>query len=226
MQISFLNRLSANLLTVIAKTASYTSTLQIEGISHLEAVRTAGHSALWSAWHGQTMLLSTFLRYLGDHPLTCLIPNDWRGETLFHLLNNVGVRPYPINLEKTDMKTARKLAQLVKLIKKEGSDNFLAPDGPSGPSYIVKPGAFFLSEKVGAPILPIGAYSRAVYKVKRWDAYALPFPFARISINIGEPIMLPKETATQEKSAVLTAALHQVTMQAEANFYAAYANTR
>lgn len=220
MEISFYSKLVGNGLKLISTIAMYTARLQVTGMEYVEALNKAGYPLLWTAWHGQTMMLCGFMRQkLVGRRATFLIPDDWRGETLYQFLAGIGMRPHPVDLENRGLDTARKVAQLVRIIKKESYDNFIAPDGPAGPSYEIKPGIFFISQKVGAPILPIGAYGRHVYEVNRWDAYALPYPFCRLSIAIGEPLHLPSEMVEDEKKFRLKAALHEVSMKAKANYY-------
>ena len=77
-----------------------------------------------------------------------------------------------------------------------------------------------LAAKAGAPILPVGAYTRHKYVVNRWDAYEVPLPFSRLSYVVGEPILVPRRYDVPEMKARLVAALHEATMQAKANYYA------
>lgn len=116
------------------------------------------------------------------------------------------------------MATARKLAQLVKLVK-AGRYCYITPDGPFGPSYVMKPGLTYIAQKADAIILPIGAYARHSYQLKRWDRYTIPYPFSRIAVEIGAPLTVEKGMDLTAVNHTLTNILNQVTLQAAANYY-------
>ncbi|MBK8433782.1 MAG: hypothetical protein IPL28_21960 [Chloroflexi bacterium] len=223
MNISWRNKLNGEGLYLISKIAQKTGTLSYTGWENFEAVREAGHPLLWGTWHGQSMLLMPFfLKKLTPYRTIIMMPDDWRGESLYYWTKKNNFHPQPMNLEDKGMDTARKFAELVKLVKEKGYHNYISPDGPHGPSHVVKPGLIYLAEKTGAPIVPIGAYARNVYEVKRWDAYAMPLPFAHIEVAIGQPIYVPRKANRQEMSEKVASAIHHILAQAKANFYLKY----
>src|SRR5690606_11011224 len=124
--------------------------------------------------------------------LVLILPDDWRGSTLVVFTEKLGVAPFPMNLHgDATMASARQLANLVRQVK-AGRDAYITPDGPEGPSYEIKPGITFIAQKADATILPLGAYARRGYRVPRWDRYVMPYPFSKIAIQIGKPIVLEK----------------------------------
>lgn len=69
-----------------------------------------------------------------------------------------------------------------------GNDVFITPDGPRGPRYRLQPGALFLAQKTNCPLLLTRIdYSRCV-RFKTWDGFAIPLPFARVSIVVEPPV--------------------------------------
>jgi lysophospholipid acyltransferase (LPLAT)-like uncharacterized protein len=223
MNISWRNKLNGWGLRSISRLAYRTGRVSVTGWDRVEKVRAAGLPVLWGAWHGQSMMLIPFFHeYLSNYKLQIMMPDDWRGESLYYWTKSVGFYPYPMNLENKGMETARKFADLVKLIKTGEFDNYISPDGPHGPSHVVKPGLVYLAEKVGAPIVPIGAYSRSMYEVKRWDAYGLPLPFAHIEVVIGEPIPVPRKADRTAVTEQVTNALHRVIIEAKDRYYLRY----
>ena len=223
MNVSWRNKLNGFGLHLISAAAAATARTHVTGWEHVEQVRAAGHPLLWGAWHGQSMMLIPFFHErLTSYKLQIMMPDDWRGESLYFWTKRIGFYPYPMNLESKGMDTARQFADLVKLIKTGEYDNYISPDGPHGPSHVVKPGLIYLAEKVGAPIVPIGAYSRSTYEVKRWDAYGLPLPFAHIEVVIGEPIAVPRKADRTAVAEHLTNALHRVIAKAKDLYYLRY----
>lgn len=74
----------------------------------------------------------------------------------------------------------------------KGGDVAMVTDGPRGPAGIVHPGVAALASISGIPALPIGfAYSGA-WRMRSWDRFAVPKPFARVALAHGDPIPVPK----------------------------------
>ena len=206
----------------LAQMVKQTSRYQIEGLSHLDEARNAGKPIIFVAWHGMTMMLAGFFQNHLDsmENLVLMMPDDWRGEALQYFTHRLGATPFPMNLkEDNSMAMARQFIKLVRLVK-QGKDTYMTPDGPGGPAYVVKPGVAYLAQKTGATLLPVGAYVRAGYRLKRWDQYVVPYPFSRISLVIGEQVKMPASSTTHTTiTQPLTDTLHRVTAQAAANFY-------
>jgi lysophospholipid acyltransferase (LPLAT)-like uncharacterized protein len=221
MKIRKRNQIMGNALFYIASLVNRTARLEVTGFNHLEDLLAEKQPIIAAAWHGYNMHLFSLLRQrLPQEKMRVMIPDDWRGETLYQWLKRANQEPVPMDLHDRGMETARKFAKLVQSIKEEKYHTIINPDGPSGPSLFPKPGIFYMAAKVGAPILPIGAYTRHKYVNNRWDAYEVPFPFSRLSFVIGEPILVGRRYELGEVREKLTAALHRATMQAKANYYA------
>jgi lysophospholipid acyltransferase (LPLAT)-like uncharacterized protein len=162
--------------------------------------------------------------FFSDHfdlsSIVLIVPDDWRGAALSIFANKLRATPFPMNLKgEAGMATARRLVKLVRRIEK-GENCYITPDGPDGPAYAIKPGVIFIARKANAIMLPFGAYARHGYRLNRWDQYVVPYPFSRISINVGPPITgLDEGDELELISERLTDALHRVTAQAAANYY-------
>jgi len=167
------------------------------------------------------MLTRFFQEYQADTKVMVMIPDDWHGEVLFPWLELIGFVPRPMNLENKGVGTARKFAQIVRDLKQGGVNNFIAPDGPEGPAYRVKPGLGFLAQKTGLPIIPVGCYNRSGYAVPRWDSYRIPYPFSRIQISVGEPVYLGRKEDTAVVNEKIRRALNDIAIQAKGDYYAA-----
>jgi lysophospholipid acyltransferase (LPLAT)-like uncharacterized protein len=189
-------------------------------MEHLQAAQDQKRPIIFAAWHGMTMMMVGFFKNQYDlSRIVLLLPDDWRGGALTVFANRLGVTPFPMNLHGDgSMATARKLAKLVRQVK-AGRDAYITPDGPEGPSYIIKPGITYIAQKANAMILPMGAYARHGYRVSRWDRYVLPYPFSKIAIQFGEPIDVGEDADLTAVTTHLTQQLHHVTLQAAANYY-------
>jgi lysophospholipid acyltransferase (LPLAT)-like uncharacterized protein len=67
----------------------------------------------------------------------------------------------------------------------------ITPDGPRGPAERLKPGLLYLASRSGLPILPVASASDRYWKLRSWDGFRIPQPFARVAAAYGEPILVP-----------------------------------
>jgi lysophospholipid acyltransferase (LPLAT)-like uncharacterized protein len=79
------------------------------------------------------------------------------------------------------------LRQLVDTLA-AGSNVLLTPDGPRGPVYQASQGVIFLAQKSGAPIVPIHMEYSSSWRLKSWDRFVVPRPFAKLRAIFGAPI--------------------------------------
>ncbi|MBX3214017.1 MAG: DUF374 domain-containing protein [Labilithrix sp.] len=86
---------------------------------------------------------------------------------------------------------ARGLAALVRALKAGGRDAAFAVDGPRGPYGVPKPGVLVAARAAGAVVVPMGSAALGAKTFARaWDRFALAWPFARVSVVLGEPLEL------------------------------------
>lgn len=69
-----------------------------------------------------------------------------------------------------------------------GGNVLVTPDGPRGPVYHVSQGVVFLAQKTGAPVAPIHLEYSSCWRLKSWDRFAVPWPFAKLRAILGAPI--------------------------------------
>jgi lysophospholipid acyltransferase (LPLAT)-like uncharacterized protein len=93
---------------------------------------------------------------------------------------------------------ARALRDFYLAVAKERVSLLITPDGPRGPRYEAKSGALLISQLSGKPILPIAYAASRVFKLRAWDRFVLPLPFARIVLAVGDPIAVPKVVTPQD----------------------------
>ena len=78
------------------------------------------------------------------------------------------------------------------LIAKEKVSPAINSDGPQGPLHEFKVGDLMLSQFTQAPLLPLAYATTRGWRLKSWDQFIVPKPFARVAIVIGEPFITPK----------------------------------
>jgi lysophospholipid acyltransferase (LPLAT)-like uncharacterized protein len=153
----------------------------------------AGTPAIYAVWHGRILLLP----YLyGWRRARVLASRSRDGELLTRFMARFG-------LESVRGSSSRGGAEALRLLARslgEGRDAVVVPDGPRGPRETVKPGIVTLARVSGAPIVPMALGASAEWRLRSWDEFRIPRPFARCVLRFGDPIWVPGEAdrATQE----------------------------
>jgi lysophospholipid acyltransferase (LPLAT)-like uncharacterized protein len=82
------------------------------------------------------------------------------------------------------------LRQLVDTLAADGNV-LVTPDGPRGPVYQASQGIVFLAQKSGAPVVPIHMEYSRCSRLKSWDRFVVPWPFAKLRAIFGAPLIIP-----------------------------------
>jgi lysophospholipid acyltransferase (LPLAT)-like uncharacterized protein len=82
-----------------------------------------------------------------------------------------------------------------------GQDMAITPDGPRGPAGVVQPGAAWLSQATGCPLLPVAFAARPALYIGSWDRMIFPLPFARGAFAYGERLQVPRDADERQLSA-------------------------
>ena len=90
------------------------------------------------------------------------------------------------------------LRQLVDMLASRKGNVLVTPDGPRGPVYEVSQGIVFLAQKSGAPIVPIHMEYTSAWRMKSWDRFVVPRPFATLRAIFGEPIRIAPLEGTEQ----------------------------
>lgn len=84
-------------------------------------------------------------------------------------------------------------AALVPLLR-QGWSSVISPDGPSGPTRVLKKGVLHIALESGVPIVPVRCEARPCVRLRSWDRKLVPLPFARISVVFGQPLTVTEDT--------------------------------
>ena len=209
---------SARGLTLYALMVRSTARYRVHGEARLDALLESGQPFIGASWHGVTMMTVGYvLRKFADAQsrLHSIVPDDWRGVILAEHMRLLGIKAFAVSMEEESLVAARRFLQVVRHLK-GGGNGFIFPDGPDGPSGIPKPGIAFLAGMSGAPILPYGVYTPTRYQLRRWDRYSIPLPFSRVTISIGEPLLVGRDEDTETACSRIASAIDQAMAEAEA----------
>ena len=109
-------------------------------------------------------------------------------------------------------KLPKELTGLRELLRKckQGYDLAFTPDGPRGPLGVVQPGVILAAAASGFPVQPVAIAASRARRLRSWDRFLVPLPFAAVHVVYGDPLSVPRrgapEAAAQELKRRLDAA--------------------
>jgi Kdo2-lipid IVA 3' secondary acyltransferase len=153
---------------------------------------------IWTFWHNRMFVLPLLRdRYARHRTGAVLTSASEDGEIIAAVMNRFGLKS--VRGSSSRRGTTALLALTGTL--EAGEDVAVTPDGPRGPRYKLGPGVVFLAQQTGAAILPIHIeYSRAV-RLKSWDRFMIPLPFAQVRIVCDELIFAARDADTEAERA-------------------------
>jgi len=160
-------------------------------VTHDDAVRRAraeGRPILFTLWHGQ--LLPLLYQHRGESA-TVLISEHGDGEIIARIARGLGYRTVRGS---TSRGAARALIESARVIA-GGGDLAITPDGPRGPSRSFAPGAAIVAQRTGAIVIGAAATARPAWRLKSWDRFIIPGPFARIHVSYSDAASVDAATA-------------------------------
>ena len=167
---------------------------RIRGDTGWRALRAAGRPVIFSLWHGQLLPLLWVHRGEG---VAILISEHRDGELIARAARALG---HHAVRGSTTRGGGRALVALVGTLR-SGRDIAVTPDGPKGPAERYAPGALVAAQRASAPIIAIGVHVSRAWRLRSWDRFMIPKPFARIDVAYAEPTWVdaatPREAAGQ-----------------------------
>jgi lysophospholipid acyltransferase (LPLAT)-like uncharacterized protein len=169
---------------------------------------------LWAFWHNRLFVVPyLFEHFASTRPGAALTSASKDGELLSAVLRRFGVEAIRGSSSRRGATAFREMRRAVQA----GSDVAITPDGPRGPRYRVNPGLLLLAQKTMAPVMPVRVtYSRAL-RLKSWDRFMIPLPFARVEVVFDTPIDFAavKDNADFEKERARLEAVLREGVEAE-----------
>jgi len=155
---------------------------------------------IFALWHNRLGLCmkvyESFVRphHPHDH-LAALISASKDGAFLATILQNFGVEPVRGSSSRRGAQALLELASWAE----RGYDLAVTPDGPRGPRYVVQEGVMALAQVTGLPIVPYSCQVGWKIRVKSWDGFQIPLPFAHCAMTFGELIRVPRRATDAER---------------------------
>lgn len=156
-------------------------------------MRAAGRGFIFSLWHGQLLPL---LAHHRDEGARVLISEHRDGEIIARIAESLGFRTVRGS---TTRGGARALLAMCDALER-GEEIAITPDGPRGPAHVFAPGALIAAHRAGVPIVPVGVAVSSAWRLRSWDAFAIPKPFTRVTIAYGAPLTVDAASARDAAS--------------------------
>jgi lysophospholipid acyltransferase (LPLAT)-like uncharacterized protein len=139
---------------------------------------------IYLMWHENLLLPAT---RFGGSDLAVLISSHADGQILGGLIKAMGMEMVLGSSTRGGVEAVR---QLVRPDVK-WKNLAITTDGPRGPRRVVQPGAVYIASRTGMKIVPIGVAYHKPWRLKSWDRFAVPRPFASARCVLGVPISVP-----------------------------------
>ena len=157
-------------------------------------VRAAHQPVIYTLWHGEMLPL---LWHRRDEGIAVLISEHRDGEIIAQIAERLG---YTTVRGSTSRGGGRALIGLMRAVQ-AGHDGAVTPDGPRGPAHVFAPGAAIAAQRTGAPLAMIRASAKRAWRLKSWDRFLVPKPFATVRVVYGPIVPVdaasPREAAEQ-----------------------------
>jgi len=162
---------------------------------YVRDLRRTGRPFIFALWHGQ--LLPLLWHHRGEGVLI-LISEHRDGELVARAAQSLG---YGLIRGSSTHGAERALISLVRELK-SGHEVAITPDGPRGPAKSFAPGALVAAQRSDSFILPVAASADRAWRLRSWDRFIIPKPFARVTVAYATPtkVLAPTSRAAAEEA--------------------------
>lgn len=148
-----------------------------------DIVRQHEQPVIFCLWHCELLCHMWNFRKLG---IVALISEHGDGEIAARAAESMGYRTIRGSSRRGAERALLSLAREVE----NGAHVAVTPDGPRGPAQSFAPGALIAAQRSGAPIVLLRAVADRAWRLRSWDRFIIPKPFARLTIYVGEPLLV------------------------------------
>jgi lysophospholipid acyltransferase (LPLAT)-like uncharacterized protein len=155
---------------------------------------------IFAIWHNR-LSLSLILyqlcvrKYASERRMAALVSASRDGGLLAEILENFGVEPVRGSSSRRGGQALIEMASCAE----RGLDLAITPDGPRGPRYEVQEGVITTAQITGLPIIPASYHLSWKIRLKSWDGFQIPLPFARCDVILEKPLVVPREISDEQR---------------------------
>ncbi len=143
-----------------------------------------GDSQIFGFWHEDSFFMNLVLENLAHktRPVDVIVTADTRGNYIEHMVQRCGGHALRVP---DGYQAFAALKKIVRDTYEKEHSLAVALDGPLGPRHEPKKLAFYLSEHADEEFVGISLSYSSCFRLKsRWDKYAVPLPFSRVTVAV------------------------------------------
>ncbi|MES2522201.1 MAG: lysophospholipid acyltransferase family protein [Gemmatimonadota bacterium] len=175
-------RLAIRLGSGVLRALGATWRVSMHGAEAYAARHARGERVVLVMWHGQMLMCA----HAHQSPTAVMISEHRDGEIIARVLGLLG---HSAVRGSSSRGGARALLEAARTLT-AGTDIAITPDGPRGPRHSFAPGALMLAFRASAPVVAMAAHVDRAWRLRSWDGFEIPKPFARITVVYSEPRMV------------------------------------
>lgn len=156
------------------------------GREHLEKLDREQKPLIAAFWHYGVFLILHLSR--GQRKWVAMVSSSQDGEYVARIVESYGFEAVRGSRNRGGIGA---LKGMVKAVRDRGLSAAIVADGSQGPPLVAQPGAVLLASYSGTVVLPVGWAADRYWVFRSWDRTVLPKPFARVVVEIGEPLAVP-----------------------------------
>lgn len=193
-------RLAARLIWLIVRSLAATIRFRLDDRSGYFSGSATKETIIFAVWHNRLglalMLYEKFVRrFQPDRKLAGLVSASKDGGLLARVLELFHIEPVRGSSSRRGAQALRELVAW----GERGYDLAITPDGPRGPCYTVRDGVIATAQLTGLTIVPSSYRLNWKIKLKSWDRFQIPLPFARCDITTGRVFRVPREATDADR---------------------------
>ena len=207
-------RLAARLIWFLVSALSATIRFKVDDRSGY----LSGHSkekVIFAVWHNRlALVLQIYNRFIRrpqpERRMAAIVSASKDGGMLARVLELFQVEPVRGSSSRRGAQALRELVTW----GERGLDLAITPDGPRGPCYVIRDGVIATAQLTGMAIIPVAFHLNWKIRLKSWDQFQLPLPFARCEITTSTMVRVPREATEAEREILrqnLEAAMRAIT---------------
>lgn len=176
---------------------------EVDNTASYERFRTDGRPVIFVLWHSRLLPLGYVHRGEGVYGLASRSAD---GEYIARVLQRWGMPMVRGSSSRGGDTAFREMVRVVRA----GHSMSITPDGPRGPRERLKPGVLQLAQLTGAPLIPVSAAASSAWYFDSWDRFMVPRPFARVPVDYGEPLEVPRTATAADIDELVTELQHRL----------------
>ena len=190
----------------VVRLLGWTWRVRVTNDDAVRRLRASRQPILFSLWHAH--ILPLLYQHRGEG-VVVMISEHADGELVARVAERLGFRTVRGS---TSRGAARALLEAARVVR-EGHDLAITPDGPRGPAKSIAPGLAVLAQRTGAPVIGVAVHARSAWRLKSWDAFMIPRPFARVRVAYSDAVAV---SGSAREAAAETERMHRLMATAEA----------